>query len=38
VSINGNVVVSENSFVGSNATTKESIVIDGFINAGSLVK
>lgn len=36
--INGGVVVKEKSFVGSNATTKEYIIIDGFIKAGSVVK
>ena len=36
--INGGVVVKQNSFVGSNATTKEYIQIDGFIKAGSLKK
>ena len=36
--INGGVIVKENSFFGSNATSKQSIEIDGFIKAGSLVK
>ncbi|MCT7616611.1 NeuD/PglB/VioB family sugar acetyltransferase [Aliarcobacter butzleri] len=36
--INGGVRVKENSFFGSNATSKQSIEIDGFIKAGSLVK
>jgi sugar O-acyltransferase (sialic acid O-acetyltransferase NeuD family) len=36
--INGGVTVKENSFFGSNATSKQSIKIDGFIKAGSLVK
>jgi len=36
--INGGVTVKENSFFGSNATSKQSIEIDGFIKAGSLVK
>ena len=36
--INGAVLVKENSFFGSNATSKQSIEIDGFIKAGSLVK
>ena len=34
----GAVIVKENSFFGSNATSKQSIEIDGFIKAGSLVK
>lgn len=36
--LNGGVVVKENSFFGSNATSKQSIEISGFIKAGSLVK
>ena len=36
--INGGVTVKENSFFGSNATSKQSIEIDGFIKAGSIVK
>ena len=36
--INGGVVVKENSFIGSNATTKEYVTIDGFIKAGDLQK
>ncbi|MFW2591745.1 NeuD/PglB/VioB family sugar acetyltransferase [Aliarcobacter butzleri] len=36
--LNGGVRVKENSFFGSNATSKQSIEIDGFIKAGSLVK
>lgn len=36
--INGGVRVKENSFFGSNATSKQSIEIDGFIKAGSLFK
>ncbi len=36
--LNGGVVVKENTFFGSNATSKEYIEIDGFIKAGSLVK
>ena len=36
--INGGVVVKSNSFVGSNATTKEYIVLNGFNKAGSLIK
>lgn len=36
--LNGGVVVEENTFFGSNATSKQSIEINGFIKAGSLVK
>ncbi|MDY3203754.1 MAG: NeuD/PglB/VioB family sugar acetyltransferase [Arcobacter sp.] len=36
--INGGVIIKENSFFGSNATSKQGIEIDGFIKAGSLVK
>ncbi|MCT7639243.1 NeuD/PglB/VioB family sugar acetyltransferase [Aliarcobacter butzleri] len=36
--LNGGVRVKENSFFGSNATSKQSIEIDGFIKAGNLVK
>jgi len=36
--INGGVTVKENSFFGSNATSKQSIEIEGFIKAGILVK
>ncbi|WP_323593921.1 NeuD/PglB/VioB family sugar acetyltransferase [Aliarcobacter butzleri] len=36
--VNGGVIVKENSFFGSNATSKQSIEIDGFIKAGSLAK
>ena len=36
--INGGVRVKANSFVGSNATTKEYIEIGGFIKARSIVK
>lgn len=36
--INGGVIVKENSFFGSNATSKQGIEINGFIKAGSLVK
>ncbi|MCT7626103.1 NeuD/PglB/VioB family sugar acetyltransferase [Aliarcobacter butzleri] len=36
--LNGGVRVKENSFFGSNATSKQSIEIDGFIKAGSIVK
>jgi len=36
--LNGGVRVEKNTFFGSNATSKESIEIGGFIKAGSLVK
>ena len=36
--INGGVIVKENSFFGSNATSKEYIEINKFIKAGSVVK
>ena len=36
--INGGVEVKENSFVGSNSTTKEYCKIDGFIKAGDITK
>ena len=36
--INGGVRVKENSFFGSNATSKQSIEISGFVKAGSIVK
>jgi len=36
--LNGGVVVKENSFFGSNATSKQGVEIDGFVKAGSLVK
>jgi len=36
--LNGGVVIKENSFVGSNTVSKEYIIIDGFIKAGSIVK
>ncbi len=36
--LNGAVLVKANSFVGSGVTTKEGIVLEGFIKAGSLVK
>jgi len=36
--INGAVLVKANSFFGSNATSKQSVEISGFIKAGSLVK
>lgn len=34
--INGGVVVKEGTFFGSNATTRESVEVSGFIKAGSL--
>ncbi|APC96798.1 NeuD/PglB/VioB family sugar acetyltransferase [Francisella frigiditurris] len=36
--LNGGVVVKNNTFFGSNATSKQGIEIDGFIKAGELVK
>jgi len=36
--INGGVTVKKGNFYGSNATSKQSIVIDNFIKAGSLAK
>ena len=36
--INGGVTVKANSFVGSNATTREYIILDGFNRAGELLK
>jgi len=36
--LNGGVIVKENSFFGSNATSKQGVEIEGFIKAGSLVK
>ena len=36
--INGAVLVKANRFFGSNATSKQSVEISGFIKAGSLVK
>ncbi len=36
--INGGVTVKANSFIGSNTTTKEYIVLDGFNRAGELLK
>lgn len=36
--VNGGVIVKEDCFFGSNATSKQSIVVEGFIKAGSLVK
>ncbi|MCF6340279.1 MAG: NeuD/PglB/VioB family sugar acetyltransferase [Sulfurimonas sp.] len=36
--INGSVTVQEGTFFGSNATSKESVEIGGFIKAGSIAK
>lgn len=36
--INGGVCVKSGSFIGSNSTSKEAIVIEGFIKAGGIVK
>ncbi|MCD4756734.1 MAG: NeuD/PglB/VioB family sugar acetyltransferase [Arcobacteraceae bacterium] len=36
--LNGNVIVENDTFYGSNTTSKEGISIEGFIKAGSLVK
>ncbi len=36
--LNGNVLVKKNTFFGSNATSRETTVIDGFIKAGELIK
>lgn len=36
--INGGVVVMANTFVGSNAVTKEYITVEGFIKAGSFIR
>ena len=36
--INGGVIVKENTFVGSNSTTKEYSELNGFIKAGGVVK
>lgn len=36
--VNGAVHIKEGNFYGSNATSKQSIVIDNFIKAGSLAK
>lgn len=36
--VNGGVVVKENTFFGSNATSKEYITVAGFIKAGSVAK
>lgn len=34
--LNGGVIVKEGTFFGSNATSKEGLIIDGFIKAGEL--
>jgi sugar O-acyltransferase (sialic acid O-acetyltransferase NeuD family) len=36
--VNGGVVIKENTFFGSNATSKEYIQVKGFIKAGSVIK
>lgn len=36
--VNGGVIVQDGTFFGSNATSKQSIEISGFIKAGSIVK
>lgn len=36
--VNGGVIVREGTFFGSNATSKQNSVIEGFIKAGSVVK
>ncbi|CAA6819515.1 MAG: 4-amino-6-deoxy-N-Acetyl-D-hexosaminyl-(Lipid carrier) acetyltrasferase [uncultured Sulfurovum sp.] len=36
--LNGGVVVKENTFVGSNSTTKEYVELNGFIKAGGVIK
>lgn len=36
--INGGVIIKENSFIGSNTTTKEYIQSSGFVKAGSVIK
>jgi len=36
--INGGGTVKAHSFVGSNTTSKECVVVDGFIKAGSVIK
>lgn len=36
--LNGGTIVKENSFYGSNATSKEYITAEGFIKAGSVLK
>jgi len=36
--VNGGVIVREGTFLGSNATTRQNSVLEGFIKAGSVVK
>lgn len=36
--VNGGVCVKAHCFFGSNATSKQAIVVDNFVKAGSLVK
>jgi len=36
--LNGGVVIEQSSFFGSNATSKESVELQGFIKAGSVAK
>ena len=36
--LNGGVIVKENTFFGSNTTSKQGIKIEGFIKAGSVIK
>ena len=36
--LNGGVIVKENTFFGSNTTSKQGIEIEGFIKAGSVIK
>lgn len=36
--LNGGVIVRANTFFGSNATSKQDIIIDGFIKAGELIR
>lgn len=36
--INGGAIVEEHTFFGSNATSKQSVIINGFIKAGSISK
>lgn len=38
VVVNGGVVVRENTFFGSNATSREYIEVQGFIKSGSVIK
>lgn len=36
--LNGGVVVKENTFFGSNATSRQEVVLEGFVKAGSISK